>query len=171
MVGLVDLLLEDEHVLWQPDDPTRLADVVGFGLLARRLREVDRYREAAARAQRQARGLLAPPPQQQARPATWKAVPTTLPTYVSNPKASKVPRVVDLTSPGRQWTGAAMVQRARRERQQSQLERAQLERAQQQFDREMAVLEPDVASDVEELADAAQPPVQQRPSYRRAAND
>jgi len=125
----------------------------------------DRHRAATAQAQRQARGLLTPPPQQQGRSRTWEAVPTTLPTYVSKPKASKVPRVVDLTSPGRRWTGEAMVQQAQRERRESHLERAQ-----QQFDREMAVLEPDPTAAVEELANAAEPAVQQRPTYRRAAN-
>jgi hypothetical protein len=43
--GLVDLLIGTEHVLWQPDDPMGLAERVGFGSVARTLREADRYRE------------------------------------------------------------------------------------------------------------------------------
>ncbi len=42
----------------------------------------------------------------------WHAVPTTLPTYVTAPRATKVPRVIDLTTPG-SWTGSAMVAQAR----------------------------------------------------------
>ena len=42
----------------------------------------------------------------------WHAVPTTLPTYVTAPRATKMPRVIDLTHPGA-WTGAAMVEQAR----------------------------------------------------------
>jgi hypothetical protein len=42
----------------------------------------------------------------------WSPVPTTLPTYVTAPRATKMPRVIDLTHPGA-WTGAAMVEQAR----------------------------------------------------------
>jgi len=42
----------------------------------------------------------------------WSAVPTTLPTYVTAPRATRVPRVIDLTTPGA-WSGAAMVEKAR----------------------------------------------------------
>lgn len=42
----------------------------------------------------------------------WNPVPTTLPTYVTAPRATKMPRVIDLTHPGA-WTGAAMVEQAR----------------------------------------------------------
>ena len=42
----------------------------------------------------------------------WSAVPTTLPTYVTAPRATRVPRVIDLTTPG-SWSGAAMVEKAR----------------------------------------------------------
>jgi hypothetical protein len=45
--GLIDLLVGNDHVLWRPDDRTGLAGVVGFGLIARTLREADRYREVA----------------------------------------------------------------------------------------------------------------------------
>jgi hypothetical protein len=43
---------------------------------------------------------------------SWHAVPTTLPTYVTAPRATKIPRVIDLTTPG-SWSGAAMVEQAR----------------------------------------------------------
>ena len=43
---------------------------------------------------------------------SWHAVPTTLPTYVTAPRATRMPRVLDLTHPG-QWTGAVMVEQAR----------------------------------------------------------
>ena len=41
----------------------------------------------------------------------WEAVPTTLPTYVTAPRATRVPRVIDLTTPG-SWNGQAMVDQA-----------------------------------------------------------
>jgi hypothetical protein len=43
---------------------------------------------------------------------SWDAVPTTLPTYVSAPRASAVPRGIDRSRPG-EWTGSAMVETAR----------------------------------------------------------
>jgi hypothetical protein len=43
---------------------------------------------------------------------SWSAVATTLPTYVTAPRATRVPRVIDLTTPG-SWSGAAMVEKAR----------------------------------------------------------
>ena len=43
---------------------------------------------------------------------SWNAVATTLPTYVTAPRATRVPRVIDLTTPG-SWSGAAMVEQAR----------------------------------------------------------
>lgn len=42
---------------------------------------------------------------------SWEAQPTTLPTYVSAPRASAVPRGIDRETPG-EWTGQAMVQAA-----------------------------------------------------------
>ncbi len=44
--------------------------------------------------------------------SAWHAVPTTLPMYVTAPRATKTPRVIDLTTPG-SWSGAAMVEQAR----------------------------------------------------------
>jgi hypothetical protein len=46
------------------------------------------------------------------RSDAWHAVPTTLPTYVTAPRATRMPRVLDLTHPGH-WTGAVMVEQAR----------------------------------------------------------
>lgn len=43
---------------------------------------------------------------------SWDAVPTTLPTYVTAPRASAVPRGIDRSRPG-EWTGSAMVETAR----------------------------------------------------------
>ncbi len=43
---------------------------------------------------------------------SWEAVPTTLPTYVTAPRASAVPRGIDRSRPG-EWTGSAMVEEAR----------------------------------------------------------
>ena len=48
----------------------------------------------------------------------WSAVPTTLPTYVTAPAATRVPRVIDRTTPG-SWSGAAMLEQARTTRQES----------------------------------------------------
>ena len=43
---------------------------------------------------------------------SWEAVPQTLPTYVSAPRASAVPRGIDRAHAG-EWTGEAMVETAR----------------------------------------------------------
>jgi hypothetical protein len=48
----------------------------------------------------------------------WSAVPTTLPTYVTAPAATRVPRVIDRNTPG-SWSGAAMLEQARTTRQES----------------------------------------------------
>ena len=42
---------------------------------------------------------------------SWDAVPQTLPTYVTAPRASQVPRGIDRSRPG-EWTGEAMVETA-----------------------------------------------------------
>jgi hypothetical protein len=42
---------------------------------------------------------------------SWDAVPTTLPTYVTAPRASAIPRGIDRSRPG-EWTGSAMVETA-----------------------------------------------------------
>jgi len=41
----------------------------------------------------------------------WEAVPSTLPTYVTAPRATAVPRPIDKARPG-EWTGSAMVEAA-----------------------------------------------------------
>lgn len=48
-------------------------------------------------------------------PDAWEPVPTTLPTYVNAPRASGIPRILDLTTPG-SWTSAAMLERAQQMR-------------------------------------------------------
>ncbi len=45
MAGLIDLLIGTSNVLWRPDDPAGLAEVVGMGVVARMLREERRFRE------------------------------------------------------------------------------------------------------------------------------
>ncbi|MEZ5115320.1 MAG: hypothetical protein R2737_03540 [Candidatus Nanopelagicales bacterium] len=45
----------------------------------------------------------------------WDPVETTLPTYVTKPRASGVPRYIDLRSPGA-WDSAAMLEQARTQR-------------------------------------------------------
>lgn len=127
--------------------------------------QTDRFRQAANRAQEQARDLLVDRSNQDAgSERRWDAVEATLPTYVSKPRASKVPRVVDLTSPGREWTGEAMVQRAQAEQRKARTV------AQAQFDREMAAIGPDPIAEVAELANLAEVPIEKRQTYRRAAN-
>ena len=87
-----------------------------------------RYGVAESRARRGGR-VVAPSPAAEPQPVergvvaevpakglasgeSWHAVPTTLPTYVTAPRATKIPRVIDLTTPG-SWSGAAMVEQAR----------------------------------------------------------
>lgn len=127
----------------------------------------DTHRENARRAQRQAQTLLRA--RQSASAAgdstgRWDAVPTTLPTYVTKPKAAKVPRVVDLTGPVRGSAGEAMVARAQEERR-----RAYKTAVERQFEQEIAAVEPDTLEEVARLASA---PVHEeyRQPYRRAAN-
>jgi hypothetical protein len=123
------------------------------------------HREEARRAQRQAQALLRAR-QSAARESSggWDAVPATLPTYVTKPKAAKVPRVVDLTAPARGTAGEAMVAQARQER-----ERVRKNAAQQQFEQEIAAVEPDTMDDVARLASPPEREEYPQP-YRRAAN-
>lgn len=88
---------------------------------AARLAEAERLRAARAGAARvdagAARSDVAAEPAfaSPAPPAvadSWDAVPTTLPTYVTAPAATRVPRVIDRTTPG-SWSGAAMLDQAR----------------------------------------------------------
>lgn len=87
----------------------------------------------------------------------WDPRETTLPTYVTKTKASKIPRRIDLTSG---WTGADMVAQAR-ERQASAV-------PQEQFAREWAAVEPDADADVERYANGN---IADEGYYRRAVNE
>ena len=62
---------------------------------------------------RRTRDVREAPEVQAADPDRWEAVNSPLPTYVSAPRASRVPRVLDLTHTG-EWSGEAMVNEARR---------------------------------------------------------
>lgn len=55
----------------------------------------------------------------------WEAVPTTLPTYVTAPRASQVPRPIDKARPG-EWTGSAMVEAAQEMRDASAAQAAEI---------------------------------------------
>ena len=55
----------------------------------------------------------------------WEAVPTTLPTYVTAPRASQVPRPIDKSRPG-EWTGSAMVEAAQEMREASAAQAAEI---------------------------------------------
>ena len=125
--------------------------------------EPDRYREAARRAQQEARSVINGEVSSDVRREDgWDARPTTLPTYVSKPKASKVPRILRVDGASQEWTGQAMVQRAQEEQRRAR-------EAQAQFEREMAFVEPDPVVEMERLANPGDPsPARQ--AYRRAAN-
>lgn len=87
----------------------------------------------------------------------WDPRETTLPTYVTKTKASKIPRRIDLTTG---WTGADMVAQAREQQASPELE--------QQFDREWAVVAPQPD---DEVADYANGHVEDEGYYRRAVNE
>jgi len=55
----------------------------------------------------------------------WEALPTTLPTYVTAPRASQVPRPIDKSRPG-EWTGSAMVEAAQEMRDASAAQAAEI---------------------------------------------
>ncbi|MDP4012998.1 MAG: hypothetical protein U0990_05800 [Candidatus Nanopelagicales bacterium] len=92
------------------------------------------------------------------REGTWDARQTTLPTYVTKPRASKIPRRIDLTARG--WTGADMVERARQQRPSRELE--------EQFGMEWAAVEP---NDMAELEELASPSDHGDEYYRKAVNE
>ncbi|MEI7779044.1 MAG: hypothetical protein WCJ42_06410 [Actinomycetes bacterium] len=50
------------------------------------------------------------------RPGEWVATSTPLPTYVTAPAATRIPRLLDLRTPG-QWTSAAMLDQVQAQRQ------------------------------------------------------
>jgi len=88
---------------------------------------------------------------------TWEPRETTLPTYVSKTKASKIPRRIDLTSG---WTGADMVARAREQQASPELR--------DQFTREWSAVQPDEDA---EVAHYAQGYDEDEGYYRRAVNE
>jgi hypothetical protein len=88
---------------------------------------------------------------------TWEPRETTLPTYVSKTKASKIPRRIDLTSG---WTGADMVAQAREQQASPELR--------EQFTREWSAVQPDEDA---EVAQYAQGYDQDKTYYRRAVNE
>lgn len=90
----------------------------------------------------------------QERSDAWEPVATTPPLYQTKPKASKIPRRIDLTDRG--WTGADMVEQARAQ---------QSPQLQEQFEREFAAVEPEVDEQVDELANYRER------YYRRAVNE
>ena len=147
---------------------------VTAGLVDARAAEAEVSRAATLAAQQRASGLLGGSGHSRvrdARPAgAWDAVPQTLPTYVSKPKASKFPRVLDLTAPGHSYDAAAMLQQAAAER-----SRSQQTAAEAQFQREMAAIQTDPMDAVAEYANPEDGGFEgygydERP-YRRAANE
>lgn len=93
---------------------------------------------------------------EESRDGAWEARETTLPTYVTKPRASKIPRRIDLTARG--WTGADMVERARQQQPSRELE--------EQFGLEWAAVEPDELAELEELVAL---PIDLRDGYHRKA--
>lgn len=106
--------------------------------------EADRYRQEAVRAQAQARAMLQTEPPRQG----WEPVPATLPTYVTKPRAPRVPRVVEIAAPKQEWTGEALVDAAQQERRKA---------AQHVFEQEIRAVEPDQDERIPELADPTAP--------------
>jgi len=138
VAGALILVLLGVAPLWFPLLPAALLG--GFGVVSRRqaaLAEERERRERRAEAPRQREAerqerRQAPQRRYSAAPATagadlpearrterdavtsgWEPVSAPLPTYVSAPRASRVPRVIDLTHTG-EWDGQAMVDEARR---------------------------------------------------------
>jgi hypothetical protein len=93
-------------------DAARAADV-RYDSSQQLARRGGRVVEAAPQRRPQPKPAAAPVVEAPAADGTsWSAVPTTLPTYVTAPRATRIPRVIDLTTPG-SWSGAAMVAQAR----------------------------------------------------------
>lgn len=114
--------------------------------------------ESAQRARRSTDGVRVVRHDQDAG-AAWDPRETTLPTYVSKPKASKIPRRIDLTHDRAGWTGADMVEQARRQQHGPDV--------QEQYEREFEVVAPDQD---QEVAQYAYPDEDER-YYRRAVNE
>ncbi len=111
-------------------------------------------RDAYADGSRGVRDGVRVVPGEQERSDAWEPVAATPPLYATKPKASKIPRRIDLTDRG--WTGADMVEQARAQ---------QSPELQQQFEREFAAVEPEVDEQVDELANYRER------YYRRAVNE
>lgn len=140
---------------------TMLGRVVHRGLAAKagskantRHSETERLRRSTLLAQDRASGHTASSSVRVLQdPDAWEPVETTLPTYVSKPKASKVPRVLDLTSPGKAWSGAAMVDAAHAQSvEEERTAQAAREAYAKQFEREMDAIVPDFDDEVAGLA-------------------
>jgi len=104
----------------------------------------------------------------------WEPQEAALPTYVGKQRASKVPRVLDLRAPDREWSGAAMVEQAQAAQAEAQApsgeKRAARQRAaEEQFEREMDAVKPKRDEHVGDLANPDSGPADPMP-YRRAAN-
>jgi hypothetical protein len=110
------------------------------------------YRQPAVLAPTGTDGLVGTAPMARGADGAWEPVPTTLPTYVNAPRASGIPRILDLTTPG-SWTSAAMLERAQAMRTPSDAARDEQDRA----------LAEDPDAEVARYADA--------PRRRRAVND
>lgn len=80
----------------------------------------------------------------------WEAVPTTLPTYVTAPRASQVPRPIDKARPG-EWTGSAMVEAAQEMRDASAAQAAEIAAVAAAYDDVTAEI-PVVSSDYDRRA-------------------
>lgn len=107
--------------------------IASFVAVARaQVRVTDRAREARLAAAPRPTTTVAPSTRGRARPGihadgTWDAQPSPLPSYVTAPPASSVPRVIDTETPGA-WTAAAMLERVEQERRRAErLEQARLE--------------------------------------------
>jgi hypothetical protein len=131
VILLVTLVLAILSVLPQWAPILAAVPVVGFVLASSMTASARSGARSSARPARRAPRATDAEPARQAVPATaaqaeddwetwnawddedsWEAVPQTLPTYVSAPRASAVPRGIDRAHPG-EWTGEAMVETAR----------------------------------------------------------
>lgn len=78
---------------------------------------------------------------------SWAPVPATVPTYVTAPRASAIPRPIDRTASG-EWTGTAMVEAAQRMR---TAEQAAADRQAAEMDAALADVAADARSQTAEL--------------------
>jgi hypothetical protein len=115
----------------------------------------------------------APAPRRTFRPGihedgTWDATAALLPSYVTAPPASAVPRVIDTETPGA-WTAAAMLERAQQERLRAErMEEAKRE-AIARARAEQAAAEARIRDEEYLAGQASTRPL--RPVHRRAVNE